>query len=33
MDSSGNVMTTGGKVLNINDYTPGKLGIHFDFMS
>lgn len=33
MDEAGNVNATGGKVLNINDYTPSKLGVHFEFMS
>jgi uncharacterized Zn ribbon protein len=29
VDSNGNVLATGGKVLNINDYTSGKLDVHF----
>jgi hypothetical protein len=33
MDATGNVNATGGKILNINDYTSGKLNIHFEFMS
>lgn len=33
MDDAGNVMTTGGKLLNIHELTASKLGVHFEFMS
>jgi Niemann-Pick C1 protein len=33
MDASGNVNATGGKVLNINDYTSSKLNVHFEVMA
>jgi len=33
MDGSGNVNATGGKILNINDYTSSKLNVHFEYMS
>jgi len=26
-------MASGGKILNIHEYTPSKLGVHFEFMS
>lgn len=29
IDSKGNVLATGGKILNINDYTSKKLKIHY----
>ena len=28
VDASGNVKATGGKILNIHEYTPSKLGVH-----
>lgn len=33
VDEKGNVLATGGKILNINDYTSGKLNVHFEFLS
>jgi hypothetical protein len=33
VDANGNVNATGGKVLNINDYTSSKLKVHFEYLS